>query len=52
VHYIVDRSLVETATSAIGDALRDIRPAATMVLADLMEPEMLYEVEVTAFKGA
>jgi enamine deaminase RidA (YjgF/YER057c/UK114 family) len=52
VHYIADRSLVETATPAIGDALRDIRPAATMVLADLMEPEMLYEVEITAFKGA
>lgn len=52
VHYIADRSLVETATPAIGDALRNIRPAATMVLADLMEPEMLYEVEVTAFKGA
>ena len=52
VHYIADRSLVEIATPAIGNALRDIRPAATMVLADLMEPEMLYEVEVTAFKGA
>ncbi len=52
VHYIADRSLVETATPAIGEALRDIRPAATMVLADLMGAEMLYEVEVTAYKGA
>lgn len=51
VHYVADRSLVEDATPAIGVALRDVRPAATMVLADLMGAEMLYEVEVTAYKG-
>ncbi len=50
-HYIADRSLVGAASPAIGSALKDIRPAATMVLAELMEPNMLYEVEVTAYKG-
>ncbi len=28
-----------------------IRPAATMVIAGLIRPEMLVEIEVTAFKG-
>lgn len=51
VHYIADRDLVDAASPAIGTALKDIRPAATMVLAELMEPNMLYEVEVTAYKG-
>jgi enamine deaminase RidA (YjgF/YER057c/UK114 family) len=31
--------------------LGDIRPAATMVIAGLIRPEMLIEIEVTAFKG-
>ena len=48
---ITDRDLVEEAVPALGAALSDIRPAATMVVADLMKPEMLIEIEVTAFKG-
>jgi enamine deaminase RidA (YjgF/YER057c/UK114 family) len=28
-----------------------IRPAATMVIAGLIEPEMKIEIEVTAFRG-
>jgi len=48
---ITDRDLVEEAVPALGAALSDIRPAATMVIADLMKPEMLIEIEVTAFKG-
>ena len=51
-HYIADRNPVDEATPAIGAALKDIKPAATMVLAELMEPAMLYEVEIAAFKGA
>lgn len=50
-HYVTSRELVDELTPALGAALGDIRPAATMVIADLMKPEMLYEVEVTAFKG-
>lgn len=48
---ITDASLVDDVIPALGEALGDIRPAATMVVADLIKPEMLIEIEVTAFKG-
>lgn len=48
---ITDASLVDAVVPALGEALGDIRPAATMVVADLIKPEMLIEIEVTAFKG-
>ena len=48
---ISDASLVEAVMPALGEALSTIRPAATMVVADLIKQEMLFEVEVTAFKG-
>lgn len=48
---ITDASLVDDLVPALGEALGDIRPAATMVVADLIKPEMLIEIEVTAFKG-
>ena len=48
---IAQASLVDQILPALGEALGDIRPAATMVVADLIKPEMLIEIEVTAFKG-
>lgn len=48
---ITDASLVDDVVPALGEVLGDIRPAATMVVADLIKPEMLIEIEVTAFKG-
>ncbi len=51
VHYVADQSLVDALVPVLGEHLADIRPAATMVIAQLMKPEMLYEIEVTAFKG-
>ena len=48
---LTDAALVEAATPALGAAMGDIRPAATIVVAGLIKPEMLIEVEVTAFKG-
>jgi enamine deaminase RidA (YjgF/YER057c/UK114 family) len=48
---ITDASLVDGVIPALGEAFGDIRPAATMVVADLIKPEMLIEIEVTAFKG-
>jgi enamine deaminase RidA (YjgF/YER057c/UK114 family) len=48
---IKDAALVAEVIPALGEALGDIRPAATMVVADLIKPEMLFEVEVTAYKG-
>ncbi|GLS86259.1 hypothetical protein GCM10010873_12330 [Cypionkella aquatica] len=52
VQYTVTQSdLVEALVPVLGDALGKIRPAATMVIAGLIRPEMKVEIEVTAFKG-
>ncbi len=48
---VVNTDLVEKVVPALGAAMGDIRPAATMVIAGLIKPEMLIEIEVTAFKG-
>lgn len=48
---VTDTSLVEELIPALGDYLGHIRPAATMVIADLIRPEMKVEIEITAFKG-
>lgn len=48
---ITDASLVDEVVPALGEYLSEIRPAATMVVADLIKPEMKIEIEVTAFKG-
>jgi enamine deaminase RidA (YjgF/YER057c/UK114 family) len=48
---LTDAALVDAITPALSQALSDIRPAATMVIAGLIRPEMLIEIEVTAFKG-
>ena len=52
VQYTVsDKTLVDELITALGEFLSDIRPAATMVIADLIKPEMKVEIEITAFKG-
>ena len=48
---VVDRALVAEVQPALEARLGHIRPAATMVIAGLIEAEMLIEIEVTAFKG-
>ena len=48
---VTDAALVEALVPVLGEALGDVRPAATMVIAGLIRPEMKVEVEVTAFKG-
>jgi len=48
---ITDAALMETLVPELGAAMGSIRPAATMVIAGLIRPEMLVEIEVTAFKG-
>ncbi|MDM7255180.1 MAG: RidA family protein [Paracoccus sp. (in: a-proteobacteria)] len=47
---ITDAALVEEITPVLGAFFGDIRPAATMVVAGLIRPEMKIEVEVTALK--
>jgi enamine deaminase RidA (YjgF/YER057c/UK114 family) len=48
---VVDAGLVDALVPVLGEALGSVRPAATMIIAGLIRPEMLVEIEVTAFKG-
>jgi enamine deaminase RidA (YjgF/YER057c/UK114 family) len=48
---VTDVALVDALVPVLGAALSTIRPAATMVIAGLVRPEMKVEIEVTAFKG-
>jgi enamine deaminase RidA (YjgF/YER057c/UK114 family) len=48
---VTDTGLVEAMLPVLGRHFGDIRPAATMVIAGLIRPEMKVEIEVTAFKG-
>lgn len=48
---VTGMGLVDDLIPALGEAFGDIRPAATMVIAGLIRPEMKVEIEVTAFKG-
>jgi enamine deaminase RidA (YjgF/YER057c/UK114 family) len=48
---ITDPALRREIAPALREALGEVRPAATMVVAGLTEPEMLVEIEVTAFRG-
>lgn len=48
---VTEAALVDAAVPVLGEVLGEIRPAATMVIAGLIRPEMLIEIEVTAFKG-
>jgi enamine deaminase RidA (YjgF/YER057c/UK114 family) len=48
---VTDVALVDDLIPALGEVFAEIRPAATMVIAGLIKPEMKVEIEVTAFKG-
>jgi len=52
VQYTVsERAYVPNLAPILERYLGDIRPAATMVIAGLIDPAMKIEIEVTAFKG-
>lgn len=48
---ITGAALVDEIAPVLGRWLGEVRPAATMVVAGLIRPEMLVEIEVTAFRG-
>ncbi|MBC9246253.1 RidA family protein [Paracoccus sp. 11-3] len=48
---VIDAGLVDQIIPALGEAFGEIRPAATMIVAGLIKPEMKIEIEVTAFRG-
>ena len=43
---VTNAALVEALVPALGEAFGEIRPAATMVIAGLIRPEMKVEIEV------
>ena len=52
VYYLGDRALVDEVVAAVGPVFKDIRPAASMLIVDMIEPGMKIEIEVTARIGA
>ncbi len=48
---LTDAAMVAALSPVLARVLGEIRPAATMVIAGLILPEMKVEIEVTAFKG-
>lgn len=50
-YHIIDAADAGRVFPVVGEILKDIRPAATMVVSGLIRPEMRIEIEVTAFKG-
>ncbi|HEY8593903.1 MAG TPA: RidA family protein [Devosiaceae bacterium] len=51
-YYLADRADLDAVSVAAGAVFGSIRPAATMVIAQLIAPEMKIEIEVTARIGA
>lgn len=49
-YYVTDRAFVKAVYPVFGEAFGEIRPAATLVICDLAEPEMKIEIEVTALR--
>lgn len=47
-YYITDPDDADAVFEVVGAAFKTIRPAATMVVCDLIRPEMKVEIEVTA----
>ncbi|WEZ81950.1 RidA family protein [Rhizobium sp. 32-5/1] len=50
-YYITDAAFADRVFPILGEDFGTIRPAATMVVCSLIRPEMLIEIEVTAFRG-
>lgn len=51
-YYVTKRSDAAALMKVAGEVLGDIRPAATLIICDLLEEEMLVEVDVTAKRSA
>lgn len=51
-YYVTDRANVGKVFDLVGAYFKGIKPAATMVISDLIEPEMKIEIDVTALKAS
>lgn len=49
-YYVTDASFADIVFPILGETFGEIRPAATMIVCDLIKPEMLIEIEVTALR--
>lgn len=49
-YYVTSRAFVPVVFPILGETFGAIRPAATMIICQLNEPEMKIEIEVTALK--
>lgn len=47
---ITDPAFLDEVVPVLGQAMKDALPAATMVVASLIKPEMKIEIEVTAYR--
>lgn len=50
-YIITNSAYMDEIAPALADVFGQIRPAATMIIADLVSPEMKVEIEVTAYRG-
>ena len=50
-YIVTDVAYKDDVFKVTGEMFGDIRPAATMMVAGLIRPEMKVEIEVTAFRG-
>ena len=51
-YYVGDASYVDEVVEAVGAVFKDIRPAASMLIVQMIEEGMKIEIEVTARKRA
>ena len=49
-YYLADAAFAERVFPVVGALLAEIRPAATMIVSELIRPEMKIEIEATALK--
>jgi enamine deaminase RidA (YjgF/YER057c/UK114 family) len=49
-YHITDAAFADLVFPILGEVFGDIRPAATMIVCQLIKPEMKIEIEVTALK--
>jgi enamine deaminase RidA (YjgF/YER057c/UK114 family) len=52
VYYVGERNDVDAVVKAVGPVFKDIRPAASMLIVQMIEAGMKIEIEVTARIGA
>ncbi len=50
-YYIADVSYSDAIVPVLGRVFGEVRPAITLLVAQLMKPEMKIEIDVTAYKG-